>query len=236
LDDSRAPKRLAYGVAVILVATVCLVRPARAQMGASLSLASEDRFRGEAVSHGRPVATLGVAYDAADGPYFGVSLVGVATAHAGAQLLAVEEYAGYARRMEGGLTLDAGLTNAHYTEYYGGHRAVDYQEAYVGLIGRRLSSHIHYSPDYFGHGYATLYGEVDGVWRTREEVRLLAHVGLLAPFDRDERDRVDWRLGVAKDLKGFDLQAAWTGATHRNGRHVSGPSSNALVVSVTRAF
>ena len=217
---------LAFGVA----------RPAWGQLGASLSVASEDRFRGEPLSLGRPVATFSLAYDAPDGPYAGASLTGVATAHAGLRMLATQEYAGYARRTPSGLTLDVGLTNASYTEYYSGHRAVDYQEAYAGVIGPRFSSHLHYSPDYFGHGYGAVYGDIERLWRSPEGVRLLAHIGLLAPTDRDRRALVDWRFAVSRDFRGLDLQAAWTGIDAHRGGPRSGGGRSAVVVSATRGF
>jgi len=216
--------------------TGLLAGPARGQAGASISVATEERFRGEALSHGRPVATLALAYDAPGGAYLGASIVGVATAHAGAQVLATEEYAGFARRVSPELTLDAGLTNASYTEYYSGGRAVDYQEVYVGLIGRTFSSHIHYSPDYLDRGYATLYGEVDGIWRSPRDVRLLAHLGWLAPLEGGYGGRADWRIGVGADLMGLDLQAAWTGLSRRGDHRLQAPPRQAIVISATRSF
>jgi uncharacterized protein (TIGR02001 family) len=221
---------------LLAILALGVARPARAQLGASLSVASEDRFRGEPLSLGRPVAAFSLAFDAPEGPYAGVSLTGVATAHAGVRTMAIQEYAGYARRTRSGLTLDVGLTNAAYTEYYSGRRDVDYQEAYAGVIGPRFSSHLHYSPDYFGHGYGALYGEVERLWRSSDGVRLLAHLGLLAPTDPDRRAVLDWRFAVSRDFKGVDLQAAWTGAN----AHGHGPGSDsargALVVSATRGF
>lgn len=238
MADRARPKASRTGRRLILPLLFLLgaAGAARAQVGASLSLASEDRFRGEPLSQGRPVASLSLAYDAPEGLYAGASLTGVATAHSGARVLALQEYAGYARRTGSGLTLDLGVTNASYSEYYSGRREAEYQEVYVGLIGPQLSAHLHYSPDYFERGYGSFYLAADRIWRPTADLRILGHLGLLAPTESRRRSRVDWRLAVAREVKGLDLQAAWVGASARDYEPGSPPPRQALVVSLTHGF
>jgi hypothetical protein len=54
---------------------VLLAMPAQAEIGASLTLASQERFRGYSVSNGYPAATLSLSYDDAAGPYVEGSLM-----------------------------------------------------------------------------------------------------------------------------------------------------------------
>lgn len=181
------------------------------------AITSDDRFRGRSVSAGQPTASLDLSYDAANGAYAGLAVAGVATRSEGPQLLAVQEYAGYAKRLQAGGSLDFGVTHANYTEYYGGDGAAQYSEIYTGLITRRFATHVYYSPDYFGHGYATLYGEVDTAVRPARNLRLSAHAGVLSRLHGHhpayvQPSQYDWRIGLATALRAFELEFTWSGA------------------------
>jgi uncharacterized protein (TIGR02001 family) len=188
-----------------------------AAAGASISVLNEDVFRGRSLSEGRPVAVGELSYDDLSGFYIGGSITSVATRHSGAQLLGVQGYAGYARRIGSGPTLDVGITNARYTHYYSGSAGVDYTEFYAGIIIDHISSHIRYSPNYFGTGQATLYGDLDGVLRPKDKWRLNAHVGLLVQaggqsLPHSARRRYDWRIGASRDIGRLSLQLGWAGS------------------------
>ena len=228
--------------AVLLVDMLaCPALPAAPQLGATVSLASDYRFRGRSLSGGRPVGTLNLSYDDPSGIYLGASASGVDTRHAGIQLLGAQGSIGYAQRLESGLVLDLGLTRADYTEYYSGGSRASYSEAYVGLIGDRFAAHLHYSPHYFGRGSA-VYGDVDATIRPATTWRLNAHVGLLAPSGgpysmRGEAVQYDWRVAMATEGRPLELQLAVSGGGPRpdyygQKRH----STKALVMSATYIF
>lgn len=213
-------------------------------MAASASVWSEDVFRGVSLSDGRPVATLDLSYDHPIGAYLGASATGVLTAHSGARWLSLQGYAGYAPRLSADLTGDFGVTYAQYSEYYAGREAAQYGEAYVGLTSRRVSSHLYYSPRYFGFHRQTLYAELEGAVQPKPDWRLTWRVGMLTPLSGGSggtgraRPRFDGRVGLAREVGRFDLQIAVSAAEHAgDGYDRAGvPRGMALVVGATRGF
>jgi uncharacterized protein (TIGR02001 family) len=214
---------------------------AAAEVRIAAAIASDDRFRGRSVSQGRPVATLDLSYDAANGVYAGVAATGVAARYDGAQLLAIQTYAGYARRLADGPTLDAGVTHLSYTDYYeqGG---ADYSELYAGVITPRFATHLYYSPNYFDRRESTLYGEVDTALRPAANWRLNLHAGLLTRLHEDaptltRPTQYDWRVGLARTLLGFEIELAGSGAGPDPDHYAGQPRGRAaLVVAVRHAF
>src|SRR6185369_11635128 len=128
-----------------ITATVLFSGFAAAQVGGSVIVESDYRFRGISLSGGDPTAHLNLAYDHASGWYTGASLAGTEL-KPGSRKTALTAYLGYASRRgdlgawEAGAVLNRffGLT------YY------DYDEVYAGFIAERWTARVYYSPDYFG--------------------------------------------------------------------------------------
>ena len=234
--DLRGRSRFLLGVILVLSAV-----PAHAQIGASLTLASQDRFRGYSVSNGYPAAILSLSYDDVAGPYFEASVMAAGQPSEGIERYRFEENAGYALRIANGPTIDAGIVHADYSGYriYG--QTAVFTEVYAGLIVKQLSAHIHYSPNYFQRGVATLYSDVDGAVPLTPAFRLNAHYGFLlqtkGPHEAAGRTARDWRVGAATDLHHLTFELALaSGAKKRSfygGARVWG---SALLVSATAAF
>ena len=197
-----------------------IAAPARAELAFSGAIASDDRFRGDSTSGNRPVATLTGAYDDASGFYLGISVTAVAAGDYGIKPLRSTQYGGYAKRLKSGLTLDFGITHRISSRYYTGEYARDLTEAYVGIVGRRLSSHIFVSPDYDGHGGASAYAEVDAVLVDRGNWSVSSHVGVLAPPREQARTsrevEVDGRLGATRRFGRTAISLNWIAATPAN--------------------
>jgi hypothetical protein len=140
----------------------------------------------------------------------------VASRHDGPQLLGAEENLGYARQIRPDLSIDLGMTNSDYTDYYNGLRGAHYQEYYVGVIVKRIAVHLHYSPRYFGLRAATLYGDVDGAVPIDKRWRLTGHFGVLQQLSGATpgsagRTQYDYRIGTVVTFGAVDLQLEWTG-------------------------
>lgn len=185
------------------------------------------------------MAGLDLAYDAASGVYGGVAGQVVATAHNGLQPLTIREYLGFARRLDAGPTVDFGLTHASYSEYYGGRGgATQYGEVYAGVTARRVTARLSYSPSYFGSHVRTLYGEVDSALQPARNWRLSAHAGFLTrvggePLPPGRRPtQFDWRLGVTRAIRAFQVELAWSGA----GPDAAYGSRSGLVLALKRDF
>lgn len=231
-------RRLSHsvGALVALAAT-----PAFAEFNSSVTIESDDRFRGQSVSFSRPVASLDLTYDDPSGAYAGVT--GTAVAQSGPRLLGLQAYAGYFARLVSGQAVDLGVTHSYYPNYYGKHIEAEYSEAYTGLITQHFSSHIFYSPHYFGSRDATVYGEVDSTVHPWRNWRLSGHVGVLRVTSGPTAPggdawRPDWRIGLSTSIHSFDLQLAWTGraAAAADRYPLDVQSRQALVIGVTRGF
>lgn len=211
--------------------------PACAEPGFSLSVASDDRFRGQSISDERPVATLSASYDDVSGLYGGISGTIVATRHDGVQALRSVQYLGYARRIGSGLTIDAGVTNRIYSRYFTGEYGRHLFEGYVGVVGRRVSAHLYLSPDYDGYGGDSAYAEINALLLERGHWSLSGHVGGLAPprepYYKSAQKELDWRLGATRSFGRLGVSVQWVG---------NGPDlytrrwQSGLVLSATRSF
>lgn len=228
--------RLLLGSLLVLPAA-----PARAEIGATLTVASQERFRGYSVSDGYPATTLSLSYDDAAGPYAEGSVMIAGNPSDGIERTRFEANAGYALRLRNGPTLDAGIVHAEYTGYrIYGEQAV-FTEVYAGVITDHLSVHAHYSPNYFQHGISTLYGDVEGTTELAPHLRLAGHYGMLFQLDGKHEQAgtttEDWRIGLSTDVKrlNFGLALA-SGSDKRSFYGVVRKGGTALLFSVTVAF
>jgi len=214
--------------------------PAHAEVGATLSLFSDLRFRGYSLSEGRPVAILDFAYDDPSGLYADAAGTGVLRS-GGPAPLALQVTGGYAKRLKSGTTLDFGITHSTYSSYSSAARGNSYTEIYAGIARGALSSRIFLSPHYFETGRWSAYGEVNASVSPAPRWSLDGHVGvqlpLHAPYGQTYRPELDWRLGATRDLGRLSLHAAWSaGAPGRDayrGRH---HSRSALVLGASWLF
>jgi uncharacterized protein (TIGR02001 family) len=180
-----------------------------------VSLQNDYEFRGYSLSARRPAAALDVSVDTASGVYFGGTAIGDLDVAERPQMLGVIANVGYARRVTPTVSLDAGLTDLQLFQRYGVRADLGYTEAYVGVLTHGFSAHLHYAPDYFHKGAATVYGELDWSATTVAQLHLDAHVGLLGytqlPADYSRHSQYDWRIGVSRPAGPFDLRLALTG-------------------------
>jgi len=89
LPGATRPGHRGRGAKTLLLAVAFgCASPAAAQLSGSLSFRTDDRFRGHSLSQGQPTLALDLSYDHPSGLYLDVVVRGVATHHAGPQLLA----------------------------------------------------------------------------------------------------------------------------------------------------
>jgi uncharacterized protein (TIGR02001 family) len=217
-----------------------LATPARAQMGASLGLHSDFRYRGRSLSDERPAVSAAIAYDDESGLYAGGTVLAGEPKGEGVRLLRGVAYAGYAAKTSAGLSLDLGVSAYRVVDYRGGvKRSYEYAEIYGGLATEHLTVRAHYSPDYYGTGLETVYVDLSVSYRPAGGVRLFAHAGLLTYVSGRFHipDRHDFSAGVAKSFGPVEVAATWT----RMDPQAYGPdrepeSQDALTVSLVYFF
>lgn len=198
-----------------------------AQVSGSATLVSDYRFRGVSLSDGQPAAQLGVAWESDDGWYVGVFASGTRLyGRPGTQWLS---YLGYARRLRGGLSWEAGAEYAAFSRY----PRYDYPEFYLGLASDKLSGRLYYAPRYFREDAAAFYAELNGTHALNARFRLQGHIGWLQRSGHGagvdcgaERRRFDARAGIGARLGGgFDLQLARVASDGSDGCYSGYPAS-----------
>jgi uncharacterized protein (TIGR02001 family) len=205
--------------AILATILLCSAAPASAQVGAAVSLLSDDRFRGFSLSDGHPVAALELSYDSPTGFYAAASGTLVGSAAEGARPLGLQLEGGYAAQVSSGLTAEAGIVHARYSRYSGLRSGLSYTEVYAGLEGKTLSSRVYFSPRYLGRG-ATAYGELNAALPLGGHFTFQGHAGLFVPlyaYSRGSRslDRYDWQLGVSRPVGRLIFHAALGGGGPR---------------------
>ena len=215
---------------------------AHAQASATLTLASDDRYRGVSLSDGRPVLQLDVGVDDVAGDYAGVFASNARLD--GHDALRWQVYGGRAGRFAGGANWDVGVRYTGFANASG----YGYPELYAGISGRRLGARVAYAWRYFGTGAGALYAGLDGEQPLSARVRLLGHVGWLRMAgDGDARRAGDARAGIAVHLGALDVQLArtllWTDRRRYRYGYAQGgypvePDAlgDAWVVSLSRAW
>jgi uncharacterized protein (TIGR02001 family) len=198
---------------VLLLAGIA--SPCAAQFGASITALTDDRFRGRSLSNGDPVARLDLSYDDRSGIYVAGAMTLAATSGA-VRLLSGQGNLGYSLPIGPGAALDLGAIHSEYSEYYSGGVRSHYTDFYAGLVTEKVSVHLHYSPQYFQPGYASLYADVNATVRLDPKWRLIAHGGITWYVDKplsDPRDptQLDWKLSIVRQTGPFDLQLALSG-------------------------
>ncbi|MCE4554594.1 TorF family putative porin [Roseateles cellulosilyticus] len=157
-------------------AAATLAGAAHADVGGSLSLQTDARDRGMSYSDGRPTAQFGLSWDDSVGWYAGASL---------AQARFTERRAGWLRLYGGQvLPVSAALQGewgvlAHRFQNVSRY---DFVEAYAGLLAERWNLRVYASPDYYGVGRRSVYGEVNLRWPVLAPVAVFGHVGVLRGF------------------------------------------------------
>lgn len=231
------------GVTRLLLGSILFfsAAPASAEVGATLTLASQERFRGYSVSDGYPAATASLSYDDSSGFYVEGSLMVAGNLSDGLERSRFEGNTGYALRLHNGPTLDAGVVHAEYTGYriYG--RQAVFTELYAGVITNHVSVHAHYSPNYFQKGVSTFYADVDGSVSLAPRLRLTGHYGMLFQLtgvhEQAGTNTQDWRIGMSTDVKrlSFELALA-SGSDKRSFYGAVKGGGTALIFSVSTAF
>jgi uncharacterized protein (TIGR02001 family) len=214
--------------------------PAAAQVGAAVSILSDDRFRGFSLSDGHPVGTLEVSYDSPSGFYAAASGTLVESAGDGLHPLGFNLNGGYAATVGRGLTADLGIVHARYSRYSGLRSGLSYTEIYAGISGKMLSSRIYFSPHYLGRG-ATAYAELNAQVAAGRDFTIEGHTGLFLPFysysgGGRSRTRYDWNIDLSRPAGRFIFRAALNGGGPRQEYYGDYSAGHALTFGIDYAL
>jgi uncharacterized protein (TIGR02001 family) len=201
--------------AFVAVALLAIPETAGAQTSASVTISSDQRFRGRSVSRGDPAVTLNLLYDHVSGLYLGAAAT-ASVEESRLKIINVQGDIGFVHRLAAGSSLDIGVVRSNYGKYSSGERNAHYTEFYAGVLDRRFAVYVHYSPDYFQPGVSTLYTEVDGAVEPATDWRLTGHLGALARVTGSGppgsgRIGYDWRIAAAHRTGPVELELALSG-------------------------
>jgi uncharacterized protein (TIGR02001 family) len=224
-----------------LAAAIALCTPAAAdaQFAGSVSIESDYRVRGRSISHERPVASARIGFDHASGAYADASASVVASEYDGMRLLGYQADAGFAPRLGPLWTVDVGVARDGFRAPYPGGSAYRRTEAYAGVTRGPFSAYVFASPRYAGLDSATLYGQIEATIAPAPQWRFSAHAGTLQLLDAKApySSLHDWRLGVAREMGGFEIYAALSGAVPgREGHRIGIQAKTALTVGASYSF
>jgi len=231
-------------IAAIAVAFASISTPiiAAAQVVASASLKSDERFRGRSLSKGHPTATLELSYDHRDGAYVGGSATVVFAGREDSGLLSTQVYVGYATRTSNGLDIDLGIAGHAYTDRYSGESDDRYAEFHASVSKGMLSLQARYAPNDQGRDTPTAYLGVGASKSIARDWAWSARVGALvqtsgAPALGGRRFRYDTSLGLRRRIAAYELEARWT-LGGPDDAYFDGPwqGASALVLSVRRGL
>jgi len=169
----------------IAAGSLGIATPAAAEVGASVSVFSDARFRGYSLSSGHPVAVVDISYDHRSGLY-GAVTIDVGAVHS--------SYTHYSSRGEA----------KSYTEVYAG--------ASRGFLTARVYLSPHYFGRVAKAAYGELDATVSPLRKLRlsGHVGLLVPIEY-RPASNDERAQYDWRLGVAREVGAASIHVIATG-------------------------
>ena len=228
-----------WGTAI--AATLLLsAAPAAAQVGSTISIFSDDRFRGFSLSDGHQVGILDLSYDAPNGFYAAVPGTMVESPKEGVRPLGLQLNGGYATQLTPDLTADVGIVHARYSHYSGLRSGLSYTEVYAGLEGRVLSSRFYFSPHYLGRG-ATTYAELNAQLPAGQQFTIEAHAGVFIPlyaYSHGGRSvsRYDWQVGLSRPMGRFILHAALSGGGPKQDYYGDYSSGHALTIGLDYAL
>ena len=203
----RVPAALALGAAL----------PAHGQFVGTLTLTSENRYRGTATEDAGPVLRASAMGDASSGAYAGISGLWLTR---DARLASAEALLGWSGRfaqvealhdLDPGWGWDLAWHRTHYAE----NSRYDFDEAMAGLLAPGWSARLWWSPHYFGSDYSSLYAGIDASHDFSEHWRAFAHVGTLrygqGAYGWRPPGRTDAMLGAAWVADAWDLRLARDG-------------------------
>jgi uncharacterized protein (TIGR02001 family) len=214
--------------------------PASAQVGAMVSVWSEEQLRGYSLSAGHPVARGDLSYDHPGGFYGAVSGSLVYGSEYGLKPLDLQENIGFSKQLGRGPTLDVGIHQSNYSRYAREERSTGYTEVSAGLIGKAVSAHVYVSPNYFNPNRWRGYGELEAGFRPLRHLLLSADAGLSVPLNHNQswyRTQYDWRVGAAREVGRVTLHLDLSGGGPDKDRYERRfHSRTALVGGATLVF
>lgn len=212
--DGRPTRSSARHGGLACALGVAVAAPVHAQLGATLAVESDYRYRGVSLSDSKPRERLTLNYDAPRDWYAGASLTRATLAFLDTYAQATG-YAGWVARPRDGSSVEVGIQATHFAGVSG----YDFAEVYAGLLAGTWSARAYLSPNYYGRHVRAGYAELNAHGSVGAGARVFAHAGVLVPLGGGEGDarssRLDVSAGAGFVVGGWDFHLAAIAATRR---------------------
>jgi len=208
------------------------------QAAGSLSLQSNQTFRGESISRDDPGASLAVAIDGPGGLFAGGDASVAAGRSSRFRLTAHSEYAGIALR-KGRTSVEFGVIHRKYRDNVDTDYRNDFVEGFVGVSRGKTRVRFYASPNYMRDNRASFYAEADTKLLQVGKWSLQGHGGITAvPQDKGApsnrmRFYEDWSLSLGREVKGFNISI---NMTSNNYPVISASGKVRVSAVISRAF
>ena len=201
-----------FQATALCLALLILSSAATAQVGASVSLDSDYRFRARSLSDGNPVATVAISYDDRSGAYTGAAATMALSGQKAGQLVSQSVYAGYARAISSHVDFDLGVSVYRYTSAHSAGRRELFGEVYIGATAGDIAAYVRYSPAYYGRAGPVVYVNIATNSEIAEATRFYTNAGLLiqasgAPTIGGRKMRYDLQTGLAREFGRLTVKA-----------------------------
>lgn len=232
---ARRASRLASAAALAAFGVaIADAQPARAQLGVSLTAATDYRLRGFSLTDRRGAVSVTATYDQPQGAYAGGTLIVHDPAGASVQALGHMAFAGFALGRPGGPTWDIGVNHVDLTLRPGRKVQVAYTEGYVGVSQGGWSARLSLAPDYPRNGVETAYLDLNGAMRPIDGWRIFGHAGATrrlggSPLLDGRRRRFDVLGGVAREFERGEVFVSGTAVFPRPRPYGSGSDAGVLL-------
>lgn len=211
---------------------------ASAQVAGSVSLSSNEMFRGETISGDDPALALSLSLDDSSGFFVGAA-VSAAAGGADPRITYASQYAGYALRA-GKTSIEAGIIHRSYERVIDTEYRRDFVELYAGVTHGSLKARVYVSPNYRLDNQVSYYGEINARLIAIRDWSLDGHVGLSLIPDSHIAGRGntlqayrDWRVQISRPLGKAFISGGIAGTNYP----VYSASGNAKIfASVSYAF
>ena len=188
---------------------------ATAQLGGSVSIDSDYRWRGYTLSAGHPVASAQVSFD--HGSIYANASGTLELREGDVHYLGFHAGGGYSAWIAPELSLDIGGERTEFRPGYPDGPHYDYTQFYVGLSRKRMQARLSYSPDYLFPDWHMLYAETEGTLKLTQHLNLNAHAGVAAVLSRPAssfgsgKAQYDWRIGLSQSFGNAEVHAIVSG-------------------------
>jgi uncharacterized protein (TIGR02001 family) len=242
-------KKLVHALVLVglVGAPAVVIAAEESPLSANVSLNTDYRYRGVSQTFKGPAIQGGFDYAHSSGAYLGTWASNVDEEFLNGANIEIDVYGGYGGNITEDISYDVGGLYYYYPGQYAGTTKINTFEVYAGATWKWLNvKYSHATTKFFGldDSKNSYYLEGNATVPLPMDIELGLHYGHQAVKGAGNSDYNDWKIGLSKNVGGFDIGLAYvdTDISKSNGTitHIDGKSKNlagaTAVLSVGKSF